>query len=648
MINNIKNKSVEKSVDSTQNFNDIKETDYKANIRQLIKDTCRSKKITAKKLCHGICTETYFSEFVNKGKRISEFMLDMFLQRLDIDMGNLENYLSLKEYEIFDIYDDIKYSIESGDIQKTVEKIEQIHNITKNMDKPCERFVLIMEANIMKLQNASFKEIYNKLKDAVKTTIPDFDNINSLDGLLLSHNELLFMVYCLSYKEKVCKNDDSIQNIYSEILKYIEKNTANDNIANRYLYPKLVCALAKKQICNNENISLLKNCNKAISFLHKCKRLHYIEELLKNKSIALDNIVNSESDIKKLNVYKNMKLKNEEERKLFINLFKKYNIVDEQYKWYPLDNNRELYLLNKIIKRRREMLGMSIEYLAKEAGVDIKTLKRIENNENDPFIPTVKDIFKILGILGESQVYDFDCNSYREYELEKKLSYLISSSKFEDAYEVLKNLKKSMYTLSKLNKQYLGHIETAILYETKRISNDEALSRYTNALMLTITKESIFSDREKYFTKREIKLIYNIAVIYEEKGENEEAIKWLRWCEKYYNSFSFDISNNIITYELVMSLYASVLGNVGKFDKSYEIAEKTIRESLKCGRSKFIADNMYNEAFNYKKRFEDDKGKIQPYEKNIYRDKLEKALAISKVTDNNRMINFLKIKLDEI
>ena len=248
MIKTVNAKNTDNKIDVT---NDNKETDKLLNIRQLIKGICQSRNITAKKLCNGICSESYFSEFINKGKYISKLMLDLFLQRLGINEGDFENYLLKKEYKTFNMCYEIIYLIEEKNIKKAKLKIDEFRDATKNIDKLHERFVLLMEARIMQLQNEDCEKIYIKLRDAVEITVNNFENV-SLDGLLLSYNELFFMIECLSYKEKAY-NCEFVQNRYNEILNYIQDSNVDnkeikfDSIIKARLYSKLVCYLPQNR-----------------------------------------------------------------------------------------------------------------------------------------------------------------------------------------------------------------------------------------------------------------------------------------------------------------------------------------------------------------------------------------------------------------
>ena len=133
-------------------------------------------------------------------------------------------------------------------------------------------------------------------------------------------------------------------------------------------------------------------------------------------------------------------------------------------------------------------------------------------------------------------MYVFDCKSYDAYRLEQKLTNYFILGENKKAYEVLEKLKRKIDIENKLNKQYLGHVETTILNNLGEISNEETIEKYIEALEITIPIKSVFSDTKKYFTKREIMLIYKIGMIYNDNEDYKNAIKWLGIFEKYYKN----------------------------------------------------------------------------------------------------------------
>ncbi len=652
------NVSIDKKICEKYTNDDFPNILGELDIRQIIKNTCKEKGVKAKDLCEGICAESYFSEFINKGKSIGKLMVSLFLQRLGLDDGSFEYYLSTEEYELANMRHNIVDMIEKKAIYEAENEIKTYESLTDKGDKLHKRFILLMKARLMQLNDEDAIKIYEKLKEAVEITVPNFEIKQSIEGLILGYNELFFIIECLNFREKMYSykqpRDKLLQKLYYEIINYTEKIDF-DGIIKARLYSKMSCIIAKKLLSRKKYKAVLENSDKAITYLQESAKLYSIEKILKNKSLAFEAIINSyenkktmlENDMKQLDLYKDKYKENELQRKTICELFEKFNLSIEPYEWYPIDDDRELYSIGKIVRLRREMMNMTRAILSEDIFISEKTIARIERGEINPYLSSVKNIFERLGILGEFQIYVFDCKSYKEYKLEKSLSNLIVLGEYEKANEVLKKFKKSIDLSSRLNQQYLEHKETLIEHSLGSLTDEEAIERFTEALELTISIENIFSDTNKYFTKGEIGLINNISLIYKQRKDYKNAMKWLGLFENYYNNFQsdFDLRVYIITYEFTMRLYASLLGDMELYDKSDEIIQKTMYEALKCRRGRMIGRLIYSEAYNMKKRIEAEKIEMQPHEICLYKDKIERALIISNIINDNVMQEFLKNKL---
>ena len=651
------NLNINKGLGKTQDNKDIKEFSNSIDIRQLIRNICKDQKITARNLCMNICSESYFSEFLNNQKSMNKITTDFLLQRLGLSEGDFEYYLSPKESKNLNMRYQIIELLEKEDILNAQNAIDEYEKVVEVNDKLNKRFILLMKARLSFLRNESNEKIYLSLKEAVEITVPKFED-KALDRFLLSYNELFFIIECISYKEKMCidnkLDNEHCQQLYYKIIKYIEKRDFDDIIKAK-LYSKVVCLFAKKQLINNKNELVVEICNKAMDFLRKSKKLYYIEHIMEYRALALEGLIISyKNDFlkaklneKDLNSYQELYEENNKQRKFILELFEEFNLTTEPYEWYPLNNSRELYSIGEIVKLRRQMFNMSKAKLAKLAGTTVRTISRIEDGDTSPYSVIIKEIFANLGILGEYQSYVFDCDNYKAYKLEKELTNSLILGEYEKAFKILIQFKSCIDLASKLNKQYLGHKETSILHKLKQIEDKEAIDRYIEAFELTLPINSVFNDSKKHFTKREIMLIFNIGVVYKDLRDYENAIKWLKWCESYYNDLDYNISTYIITYELIISLYESLLGDIGDYDKSDEFAKKTLFECLKCRRSNFIAGSIYSSAWNMKEKIEKCNKKMQANQLALYKNKLEKALTISCIMEDKRMICFLDKKLND-
>lgn len=651
------NVNIQKGLGEIQNNYVVQESDNSLDIRQLIRNICKDQKITAKNLCMNICSESYFSEFLKNQKSMNKITTDFLLQRLGLSEGDFEYYLSPKEAKNLNMRYKIIELIEKEDILDAESALEDYEKTVEENDKLNKRFIILMKARISFLRNESNEKIYLSLKEAVEITIPMFED-KALDRFLLSYNELFFIIECISYKEKMCidnrLDDEHCQQQYYKIIKYIEKKDFDDIIKAK-LYSKVVCLFAKKQLINKKYELVVEVCNKTMEYLRKSQKLYYIEDIMEYRSLALEGIINSYknkcledgSNEKDLISYQELYEENKKQRKFILELFEEFNLHIEPYEWYPLNNSRELYSIGEIVKLRRQMFNMSKAKLAKLAGTTVRTISRIEDGDTSPYSAIIKEIFANLGILGEYQSYVFDCDNYKAYKLEKELTNSLILGEYEKAFKILKQFKNSIDATSKLNRQYLGHKETNILHKLKHIEDKEAIERYIDALELTLPINSVFNDSKKHFTKREIMLIFNIGVVYKDLRDYENAIKWLKWCESYYNDLDYDISTYIITYGPIMTIYGSLLGDIGDFDKSDDVAKRVIYECLKCRRGNLIAGSIYSSAWNLKEKIQKNNKKMQTNQLALYKNKLEKALMISCIMDDKRMINFLNKKLND-
>ncbi len=650
--NNLKTVKNLSLINSNDDFNDNKCINEEIIMGQFIRDCSKSKKIKLKKLCENICSLSYFSEFLHNDKSMNKLELDLILQRLGVSENNFEHYIPLKDYEIFMIRHKIIDLINIKEIYRAEKEIELYEKKITKSNKLHQRFILIMKAKILQEKNEDYEKIYLTLREAVWKTVPLFEN-GSIEELILSHNELFFMIECVKFREKAY-NDGKSQSFYNDVITYIEVSDL-DYIIKAQLYTKAVCLKAENMLKDNKFDLVLNNCDKAIEYLQKSLKLYFVEKIMYYKGLALEGLIELYKDkieisleaIEKYNIYNNSYIENEEQREIISEIFKEHNLSSEINDWYPQNNVRELYSIGEIIKKRRGMLEQS-QFEFSEGICDVTTLSRIESGKTAPWPRNANNLLKRARLFGEFQAFTFECKSYEAYKLENEMSDLIVLMKYNEAYEILQKFKEKIDTSSKLNKQYLGHSETAILNGLGIMTDKEAIDKYIEALELTVNIKKIFSNEEKYFSKREIMLIYNIAAVYKRLCDYKNSIQWLELLVNYYNNLDYDLSNYIITYELVMFLYSSLLGDIKNYDKSDEVAVKSLYESLKCGRGGFIGSYIYSTAWNMKDKIEQSKRKMQPYELALYKDKLKKALMISRIMGDYVIQDFIKTKLNEV
>lgn len=597
------------------------------------------KGISVETLCEGICTQSFLSSIESGKKTTNLLLLEILLQRLGVSEDGYESYLSKNDYLIWvKRYKIINY-IESNQIDNAKKELELYKNNVCNNNKLHLQYILHIESKIIVLEQKDYKLAYNKLEQAIKLTVPRINKIN-LINLILSFKELFLIIECAKLKELAFVGTSS-QKIYEKVLKYIEINNCEELIKSK-LYTKTVCLVCKYWFLEGKYKEIISYCNKGLEYLQLSGKLYFIPQILKNKRIALEAL------LAKYNYYIDYfdaelrELKNEYEIVLewentINNLLKEYDTLNEPYEWYPY-YTREIYTAGSVIKKRRNMLNISQEELSNNI-CSVVTLSRIENEITTPHPRIVKQLLQRLNLAGELFSACIVSDEYITHRLCDKLEQLLVLNKYDEAIVVLRDLYEKLDMSIPVNKQYFMHKQIIIYKNLNIISQQEALVSLKKILHMTLPKNSILKIPNTYLSKKEIILMTDIAIYQENLHHEKKAINIYNILNNYYNSTNCNISNNIITYELVMDNFSSLLGNIGEFEKSNAIIEKTIYESLKCRRGRFIIGLLYSKAWNMKNSIKEEK--MQPNDKKLYEETLRKSYIISCILKDKVLEKFI-------
>ena len=96
---------------------------------------------------------------------------------------------------------------------------------------------------------------------------------------------------------------------------------------------------------------------------------------------------------------------------------------------------------------------------------------------------------------------------------------------------------------------------------------------------------------------------------------------------------------NIGMYEFIMAHIASLLGNMGTYEKSNAISQRIIRENALVRRFGNIADGIYNIAYNYKEQ------KLKDYDDKIWRNHICKSALLFGITKCYNLQKILETEL---
>ncbi|MBQ8822309.1 MAG: helix-turn-helix transcriptional regulator [Lachnospiraceae bacterium] len=520
---------------------------------------------------------------------------DCLMQRLGLAEERNENFLFQEEYDSWRMRQRIMVCINEEDIaaaEKLLDAYEK--NISSHVE---QQFCQVMRIQIMRTKVPDCVEVGDLYEKALKLTVPAIDekNVNELQLSVKELDLVLEYVYHC-HRENVAERCE-------ELLEYID-TCVMDEQSRAKILPKVIyyqCRiLADKEQADYS--ALLRRCNQAIECLRDARRLYFFWELLQERSRLYDKLEES------------LREKNEPEMVGIIRGLQEENakwseIIEEVYLaagMEPVMKNccylyleRDTHCINEVIKKRREMLGLTKKQLA-EGICSEKTIGRLENTKGKAQLQIVKELFERLGMPGEYQRKEIIAGSAETYEVLEKIVKYGNDRSYDDALAELERLETMLPMEKPLNQQYMKRQRAICLFSKGDITKEEALEEIRGAMNITTSYEMVMRKRVLFLTHSEMTCIQNMALIQGRDVLNMHDEVLVEICKEYERENM--IAQNISMYEFVMSAYASALGNMGEYEMSDTISKRIIKECVRCGRFGGIANNLYSLAWNSKEK----------------------------------------------
>lgn len=252
------------------------------------------------------------------------------------------------------------------------------------------------------------------------------------------------------------------------------------------------------------------------------------------------------------------------------------------------------YEIGRIIRARRETLGMSQEDLA-DGICAVTTLSRIENGERMPSRNHVEALMQRLGYSASSVDYYTDSKNFQVYELRFKVREAIFTDDSTLAKDYLEQLE-GIYNPENILDRQAVMLKTAILQDG-RFGLDEKIALLEDAMRLTCPNYST-EWTPKILSYEEIVILNNIATSYAEKGELALACKLLYLLRDYYDNHVISLEEALRTQPLILYNLSKYLGLSGRYDECVEICDQGIRQARRTGRCSLLAETLFNRGWS--------------------------------------------------
>ncbi|MDE6915247.1 MAG: helix-turn-helix domain-containing protein, partial [Lachnospiraceae bacterium] len=354
--------------------------------------------ITLEALCRDLCSFSMIGK-IERGERLAgKELRDRILARLGVCSDGYENFLFYEDYLVWKQKQRIVNAIEKSEFATAEEFLEAYEqkNSGYNLEK---QFCLVMRAQILQKRRGDPSAIAKLYEEAVKLTVSDIDCV-SVKDLCLSVQELDMI---LEYER--CCRPKRLASRCEEILSYISSEVF-DTYSYVKIYPKVIYYLyLSTEEYSRDWIRLLRLSSKGIEQLRTTGRMYYLWELIEIRKEGMLRIMDSvvdDADGRKRQALQNVADTMTEwlEALDFVHgLCGTHRRMETSCYLYQ---QKEAYCISDVIRRRREMLGLTKKALCKGICSE-KTIGRLEAKKTKPQIEIVRLLFERLNLSGEYQ-----------------------------------------------------------------------------------------------------------------------------------------------------------------------------------------------------------------------------------------------------
>ena len=616
------------------------------NFHRFLNATRQLHNVTLDQVCEGLYSRSMMLR-VESGDRLPEKqMRDRILSRMGVIIEGYEDYLSIDEYEQWELRQKLLGSIERKEFVKAEQYLEK-YRIYEKQNVVEEQYCKAMELMLLQLQNAPLAKQQPVIERAVKLTMSHIGNHLS-EKVLLSEQELNLLIEYVRLRPYNGKPEEEFRwrcGQYKDIMNYIEHSRL-DSFCRAKVYPKAVSYLCEKILEKSDRVEDWKEgieaCNQAIELLRDSRRLYYFIELV----ASLEKLVNKyeayldEDD--KQGERNNFREGLEEKlawRDVIMELYTEYQVTPYMEHFCHLYWGMESYCIGDIIRTRRQMFGMTKEQLC-EGICGIKTLTRLELKQAKTQMPIVRALFKRLGLCAEYIRARVITSDYEVLKLAEECVRYENNYQMEEWIWRLKELEQKLCMDIPQNKQFIKNSYCALRLQLRKISKEQYMKEMLEALEYTIPLEYVMKPGKKFLSREERTYIHNIGINIGAVKDNPYMLVIANICKE--NDLENDLGGHIRKYEFLLTSIISYLGNIGDYEKSDELSKKLMKKSLQYRREGILAETMYNNLWNYQQRLREGKEIERVYEE---KKEIEKYILLSKFGKMDMLLKFFEQKL---
>ncbi len=599
-------------------------------------------------VCYGLYDTAACCHFEQGDLEPDSFTLEVLFERIGVSLGAYGISYFLPEYLFLQRRNEIVYTLREGAFCSTEELLEEYKQefeeaLGKKRRKNTQgigkeelhrQFIGYIQ-NALRMEQGDQQDRREELVALLRLTVPGF-SLEKIQSFLYGEQEQALLILLA---EGECRQgrsgrrypdrQDRLQTgiwLYQEILAYIERRSLDKKRLN-YLYPETVLSLAE-ELRKEKRYAELSVCEKGLACLWEQHRMYGLKDLVRLSLAGWEKGGVPVPEGENPELYR--------EAIPILEAFLKRPTIpwDSRRYFYPLLNM--IYrgqVLGERLLRLRLSKGLSEEKVC--PGIcEPERLGAIERGESKPSLKHFTELMERLGADTCRFYPKIRTKRYDLFLLVTEIDMLISSQRYQEAGEVLKELRRELELENgqenPFNQQYLISTYAIIEGELGRISRKQELELLQKAFYLTVDEEC-----ELWLwplTEIEAEILNNISIAFEKLGDRKEAIRLLREAKKRYHvtmnqlvkfrkssrekvkkgvlkyqEEGMKLEYNATAYLLIVENLVNSLGSDGEYEEALKLAEEAPPLAYRMQRPYTVSSLLYEIAWNTEQKMEQEK-----------------------------------------
>ena len=245
------------------------------------------------------------------------------------------------------------------------------------------------------------------------------------------------------------------------------------------------------------------------------------------------------------------------------------------------------YLDYELFREERIVQGYSQEQMIEGVYKNPESLSRAERGKVAMRDSKLIRLFHRLGIDKNRYNGFIVTDDYAVLELKQKLDILFSRSCYQEAEEILQELKLCLDASVTENKRWIHGYEITLDTVKKNISGEELLEEATSLLQETYRLKANGVYRSPM--DREVDLINQIGILLRQIDRKDEAVELFRKVTEVMKHSKIRLKKRYRSYCLLRT-------NLAKWKQSTELAKENILFELSCGKLRCLPMNYLTAA----------------------------------------------------